>query len=120
MLETNSISGDLFDFFGSTTVGVVMMMNSFLVTWLLDDVGAQEEVEKQDEIAHVHEQRVFGVVVSGRAWPSLGFILLSIHDINAYDEAHDHLKYLKARNDHGELVGHVDAHGFERVVAVHD
>lgn len=85
----------------------------------LEDVGVQEELAKEQEVAEVHDERPGDVGISSQAlllWRELLGLPHHIVDI----AADDHLNELHGGDDERDLLGHVESHGLESVVGVHD
>ena len=85
----------------------------------LEHVGVQEELAEEQKVAEVHDERPGDVGIGCHAlllWRELLDLIDHVVDV-ATD---DHLNELHGRDEERDLLGHVETHGLESVVGVHD
>jgi hypothetical protein len=92
---------------------------------LLEPVTSNKELQKQEEVAPVHDKScriVFRPELTRRFAIAIGiilFVLVKVKGCAGDGHADDHLRNLKAGDNHGiEPLG-LPAHGCEKVVSVH-
>jgi hypothetical protein len=92
---------------------------------LLEPVTSNKKLQKQKEIAPVHDKGcriVFRPESTRRLAIAIGFVLFCLVKVKGRagdSHTHNHLRNLKAGNNHGIEPLRLQAHGCEKVVSVH-